>query len=85
MRRVLLRRLGVWASSDFGEYRFAAVVRTSRWHPPVPVELVVAPWTERRSEIRIQVRALRLPDGYFDAAHCVIDALVDHVEDALVR
>lgn len=66
------------------QLRLAGVLHVHRFGPPVPVEVVIEPWSSTRTELRLQVRTrrgrLRLPRRYFDAAHPVMIALRDQIE-----
>jgi hypothetical protein len=59
-----------------GEVRAHAVLRAGRFRRRVPVEVVLAPWSDEITELRLQLRSLTLPCGYFDVAHATADALI---------
>jgi len=90
-RRAVVHADATWLSliaPERGTYpsglRLAGALRVHRFGPPLPVEVVVEPWSGNRTELRMQLRTrrgkLRLPRHYFDAAHPVMGALRDTIE-----
>jgi hypothetical protein len=71
-------------ASAVGGLRLDGELHVHRFGPPVPVEVIVEPWSGDRTELRLQMRTrhgrLRLPRRYFDAAHPVMGALRDEIE-----
>lgn len=66
-----------------GEWRLPGAVHVHRLARSAPVELVLAPWSARRSELRLEPRprrGLAMSARYFIVAHAVMDDLRDAVE-----
>ena len=64
--------------SDTAERRIAAGLRVQLCSVPVAVEVVVAPWSRTRTELRLELRGrrrLRIPRRYFDVADDVAERL----------
>lgn len=71
-------------SAGTEERRRDGVVHLRCWQRPVPVELVMAPWSATRTEVRLQLgrelTSLHLPPHYFDVAHAVTDEICAAIE-----
>jgi len=64
--------------------RLPAALPIRRCGPPEPVQLVIEPWSPRRTEVRLEIihrhGRLRIPRRYFDVAHPSMSALRDELE-----
>ena len=78
-------RLWSHDAGDGAEMRFPGRLRVHRWNRPTPVELVVAAWSESKTEVRLELRTMHVPGGYFDRAHAVVDSLSAELSAALSR
>jgi len=64
----------------------AAALHVRRHGPGIPVELVLEPWSEHRTDLCLQLRrrpgrtGAHLPRRYFDVAHRVMDDLWHQIE-----
>ena len=71
-----------------GEQTVRARLRVA-WHwPGVPVEVLLAPWSSWRSELRVGMAGRRryaVPWRFFEAAHAVADGLRDALLEASQR
>jgi hypothetical protein len=82
------RRGGGWleladtaAVTTQGECRLLGALQVGRFTRVVPVEVVLAPWSATRSELRFQLHhGLSVPARYFDVAHQVLDNLSDKIQ-----
>lgn len=76
--RALAAATELWpdvAQTGTAECRVPAALHFHRIGRGVQVELVIAPWTRSTTEVRLELRTLRVPPGYFDAAHNVADTV----------
>jgi hypothetical protein len=63
------------------ELRLLGALHVGRCGRAVPVDVVLAPWSMSRSELRLQLRRRsELPRHYFEVAHRVIDILRDELQ-----
>ena len=68
------------------EHRLLGVLHVGRCGRVVPVEVVLAPWSTARSEVRLQpYRRVELPAHYFAVAHAVLDNLRDELHRRAFR
>ena len=59
------------------EHRIPGVVHLGGFAGTVPVDLVLAPWSSTRSELRLELRRTgRVPARYYDAAYQMLGRLV---------
>lgn len=82
------RRRGGWleladqaAVRSPGECRLLGRLHVGRFGRVVPIEIVLAPWSTTRSELRLQLqRGSSVPASYFDVAHAVLDNLSTEIQ-----
>jgi hypothetical protein len=76
------------AVTTVDEIRLRGALHVGRCGGAIPVEVVLAPWSTSRSELRLQLhRRSNLPGRFFDVAHRVMDELRDEIQrraDALI-
>jgi hypothetical protein len=74
------------AAAEEDEHRLRGALHVGRCGRAVPVEVVLAPWSTTRSEVRLQLyRRVELPAHYFAAAHGVLDSLRDEIHATAFR
>lgn len=88
-RRGWLEFADVAAVATAAEYRLPGVLHIGRFGRAVRVDVVLAPWSSTRSELRLQPhRGSNVPPRYFDVAHPILDKLRDEIQsraDALIE